>query len=194
MGSALSPRAAASLRGPRCGILPSKIVADSPELPVATGLDPFQRECVQLFVRAAQALSIPRSVGEIYGLLFGSREPLAMDDIIDRLNISKGSASQGLRWLRDMGAVRTIYVAGDRRDHFEAEVELRKLAFGYLRESVEPHLHRGVDHLERLDNAVASAPSGESRKFAEGRTKKLRRWHRFATQILPLFLRVAEKF
>lgn len=157
-------------------------------------LTPFQHECIHLFVRAAQVLSVPRSVGEIYGLLYGSREPLAMDDIIAALNISKGSASQGLRWLRDIGAVRPSYVAGDRRDHFEAETELRKLAFGFLRESVDPHLQRGVEHLDRAERTLEELPSGEDRKFAEGRLKKLRRWHRFGAQILPVFLRIAEKF
>src|SRR6201994_3494474 len=88
-------------------------------------LGPFQHECINLFVHAAQMLSIPRSVGEIYGLLYSSQEPLAMDEVIDRLSMSKGSGSQGLRWLRDIGAVRTSYVAGDRRDFFVAETELR---------------------------------------------------------------------
>jgi DNA-binding transcriptional regulator GbsR (MarR family) len=153
----------------------------------------FQGECINLFVHAAQALSIPRSVGEIFGLLYGSDEPLAMDDVIARLDMSKGSASQGLRWLRDMGAVRTIYVTGDRRDHFVAETELRKLAFGFLRESVEPHLSHGVDYLDRLDKTIPAIPT-DKRKFADGRLKKLRRWHRFISQILPMFLRIAEKF
>ena len=139
-------------------------------------------------------LSVPRSVGEIYGLLYSSREALNMDDVIERLSISKGSASQGLRTLRDIGAVRTTYVAGDRRDFFVAETELRKLAFGFLRESVEPHLNRGVDYLQRVGEAVPSIKSKEERDFAEGRVKKLRRWHRFVSHVLPLLLRVAAKF
>jgi HTH-type transcriptional regulator, glycine betaine synthesis regulator len=154
----------------------------------------FQRECINLFVHAAHMLSIPRSVGEIYGLLYSSPNPLTMDDVIDQLSISKGSASQGLRSLRDIGAVRTTYVTGDRRDFFVAETELRKLAFGFLRESIEPHLNRGVDHLQRMDESLVAIPAGEPKRFAEGRVKKLRRWHRFASQMLPLLLRVAAKF
>jgi DNA-binding transcriptional regulator GbsR (MarR family) len=157
-------------------------------------LAPFQRECINLFVHAAQMLSIPRSVGEIFGLLYSSSEPLAMDDVIEKLSMSKGSASQGLRWLRDIGAVRTSYVAGDRRDFFVAETELRKLAFGFLRESIEPHLDRGVDYLTRVEEAIPELQGAEARRFADGRLRKLRRWHRFASQILPLLLRVAAKF
>ncbi len=160
--------------------------------PVA--MSSFQRECINVFVHGAQMLSVPRSMGEIFGLLYSSRQPLSMDDVIESLAISKGSASQGLRWLRDIGAVRTTYIAGDRRDFFEAETELRKLAFGFLRESIEPHLSRGQDYLVRVDGAIPELPAGEARRFAEGRAKKLRRWHRFLSQVLPLLLRVAAKF
>ncbi|HVE16874.1 MAG TPA: hypothetical protein VNB29_09055 [Chthoniobacterales bacterium] len=155
---------------------------------------PFQRECINLFVHAAGALSIPRSVGEIYGLLFASERPLPMDSIIGQLNISKGSASQGLRWLRDVGAVRAEYVTGDRRDYFTAETELRKLVLGFLRETMQPRLDRGKDYLTRLDDTLKEIPKSDQREFAESRLKKLRRWQRFASQIFPLFLRVAGKF
>lgn len=160
---------------------------EQPSSPVR--LTSFQRECVNVFVHAAQVLSLPRSIGEIYGLLYGSNEPLTMDDVIERLEMSKGSASQGLRWLRSVNAVRSTYVAGDRRDHFVAETELRRLALGFLRESVEPRLNRGVDYLARLQETLTDVPPGESRRFAEERLGKLRRWHRVMTQILPLFLR-----
>src|SRR5689334_9414028 len=80
-------------------------------------------EIIDLFVQFSSALGQPRSVAEIYGLLFISRQPLAMDEMIHRLRLSKGSTSQGLRFLRNLGAVRMIYVAGDRRAHYEAVAE-----------------------------------------------------------------------
>lgn len=163
-------------------------------VPLKGALAPFQHECIHLFVHASQMLSIPKSVGEIYGLLYSSPSPLTMDEVIERLSMSKGSASQGLRALRNIGAVRTTYVVGDRRDYFVADTELRNLAFGFLRESVEPHLNRGLHDLERIGETIPIISSSDERRFAEGRVKKLRRWHRFAFQVLPLLLRVASKF
>jgi len=160
----------------------------------ATELQPFQRECINLFVRAAQVLSIPRSVGEIYGLLYSSPEPISMDGIIQSLAISKGSASQGLRWLRNIGAVRTSYVPGDRRDFFEAETELRKLAFGFLRDSIEPHLQRGVEHLARANGSLESIEDQKMKHFAERRLNKLRNWHGLFSRILPLLARLGGRF
>lgn len=149
----------------------------------------FENECIELFVHAAQVLSVPRSVGEIYGLLYASPHPIHMDYIMERLEMSKGSVSQGLRWLRDLGAVRSQYIPGDRRDHYVAVTELRKLASGFLHERVLPHLRSGEDYLERLDHLAAEVP-GEHRKFAKDRMSKVKTWHRVATKIIPLFLRV----
>ena len=52
-------------------------------------------------------LGMPRSVGEIYGLLYFSEAPLSMDQIANKLEMSLGSASQGLKTLRSLKAVRT---------------------------------------------------------------------------------------
>src|SRR5476651_1311695 len=74
-------------------------------------LNPVEVEVIHLFVLLSSALGQPASVAEIYGLLFVSPQPLTQDEFTGRLNLSKGSASQGLRYLLDLGAVRTVYVA-----------------------------------------------------------------------------------
>src|SRR5262245_56308249 len=83
-------------------------------------LNPLEAEVIALFVQMSRALGQPRSLGEIYGLLFISARPLAMDDLIERLGLSKGSASMGLRFLRNAGAIKMVYVPADRRVHYEA--------------------------------------------------------------------------
>src|SRR5881296_1941262 len=80
-------------------------------------LSELETEIIDLFVQLSRLFGQPRSLAEIYGLLFISARPLAMDHLIERLRMSKGSASQGLKFLRNIGAVRTVYVAGDRRAH-----------------------------------------------------------------------------
>ena len=102
----------------------------------ATGLNPVEMKSIGLFVQFSQALGQPRSVAEIYGLLFISHLPLSLDEIIARLNMSRGSGSQGLNYLLDLGAVRTVYVSGQRRVHYEAVAELRNLAGRFLHQQI----------------------------------------------------------
>ena len=49
-------------------------------------------ESIDFFVRMMSIMGFPRSVGEIYGLLYFSQQPLSMDKIMDKLRISLGSA------------------------------------------------------------------------------------------------------
>ncbi|MDB6078791.1 MAG: hypothetical protein JWO82_2538, partial [Akkermansiaceae bacterium] len=100
--------------------------------------DSLEMQVVQVFVDGVRVLGLPRSLGELYGLLFISPEPLALDDLVSRLGISKGSASQGLRALKDLGAVKEIDVEGARRTYFEADIDLKRLVGGFIREQIRP--------------------------------------------------------
>jgi HTH-type transcriptional regulator, glycine betaine synthesis regulator len=154
---------------------------------------PARQECergvIDLFVRLAGLIGVPRSVGELYGFLYISPQPQPMDALSRRLALSKGATSQGLKFLRSVGAVRVVYVPGDRRDHFTAEVELRKLAEGFLREQVLPHVHSGRDRLSRLESTVNDLPEEERDWYAE-RMHRLTHWQQRADRFLPLLVRL----
>jgi DNA-binding transcriptional regulator GbsR (MarR family) len=152
-------------------------------------LNPVEVEVIHLFVQFSRALKQPPSVAEIYGLLFVSPRPLPQDDFGDRLNMSKGSASQGLRYLLDLGAVRTVYVAGDRRVHYEAVAELRNLAGRFVRQQL---LNNFEDSGVRLDRIAIEAQKlgGKQRECAIGRAKMLKSWERNIKKILPILLAV----
>ena len=149
-------------------------------------LDDWEEAVVDLFLNAAHSVGLPRSVGQIYGLLFCRDEPLAMDDIMNLLSISKGSASQGLRSLRRLGAVNSRYFLGNRKEHFAAEIRLRKLVAGFLKEQAEPHLEKGEARLLQLGQLVAEAKNEESSIRGRRREKILSSWHRQVGKLLPL--------
>jgi DNA-binding transcriptional regulator GbsR (MarR family) len=157
-----------------------------------TSLAPHEREVVDIFVRLSRLLGQPPSIGEIYGMLFISPQPLAMDGLMDRLGLSKGSASQGLKFLRNLGAVRMVTVPGERRVHYEAVAELRKLAGRFLREKIEPHLGEGDERLDRAEQMLAGLPD-EQREYAARRITMLRSWGRNSRRVLPLVVRVLGK-
>ena len=133
--------------------------------PLVVKLPPFrtdvEREVIAHFVDLSRALGQPRSYAELYGLLFISPRPLPMDDLVARLNISKGSASQGLKFLRDIGAVRAVELDDDRRTHYEAVAELRHLAGRFLRDQIGPQLVGNEARLERLADGVGEIADAE---------------------------------
>lgn len=154
-----------------------------------SGLSPVEMEVIQLFVQFSRAVGQPRSIAEIYGLLFVSHRALTLDDLVERLQLSKGSASQGLKYLRELGAVRAVEMANERRMHYEAVAELRNLAGNFLHQQVSTHLSDSSDRLDRI-SAHAQTLTGEARRHAVNRVKLLQSWEKNGRRILPFLLKM----
>ena len=148
----------------------------------------LESEVVALFVRVADLLNLPRSVGELYGVLYISEEPLCLDDLRLKLRISKGSTSQGLKILRSFGAIRKVYVPGDRKDFYVAESSLRKIAGGFASEQIQPHLESGSERLEQI-RVLLEEEEGRSEAMEE-RVERLENWQKRANQVLPVVLKL----
>ena len=152
-------------------------------------LAPLETEVIALFVHLARLVNVPKSAAEIYGLLFISPRPLGMDEIVLRLSLSKGSASQGLKLLRGFNAVRLVYVAGKRNDHYEAELELRHLVQALLRDKWEAHFVSGQQRLSRILALLHELQTPE-RETVGSRVEKLRDWQQSGDELLPLMRKV----
>ena len=146
-------------------------------------------ESIDFFVRMMSILGLPRSVGEIYGLLYFNSKPLSMDLISSRLNISIGSASRGLKTLRALKAVRTTYIPGDRRDHYSAESEFRRLFSTFLKDEIMPHLESAEDRIRKMDDEIASLQV-EEKDFFNIRIEKLKRLTKASKRLLPLLAKL----
>lgn len=163
---------------------------------------PFESECVDLFASVAASLSVPKSIGQIYGLLYASPEPLGFSEIVDRLDISKGSVSQGLNLLKGLGAI--IELGPNRRRNsspdypgtdgtvrnvkavFEPELSLRRLVSGVLRERIAPLAVAGGGRLQNL-NRLAREAGGDQRFYTE-RVRQLDGWRRRLRTVLPVIV------
>lgn len=170
--------------------LKNKTIATSAPDSSATdlvGLSEVEREFILFFVQMAQSLSLPRSIGEIFGFLFSAEAPLPFEDVVSRLGISKGAASQGLRFLVKHGAVSLHYIPRDRRTFYIAETSMRKLFGNALAESVRPHLESNRRLIDNLEQAVGEAlPSDPGASTLAQRVNSLRTWNEKALQLLPL--------
>ena len=143
----------------------------------------LELESIDFFVRMMGILGMPRSVGEIYGLLYFSEAALSMDKIASRLEISIGSASQGLKTLKSLKAVHSIYVSGDRRDHYTAETEFRKLFSSFINDEIMPHLESANERISRMERTLA-----EEKKLDEFhliRIEKLKKLTKTGSRLLP---------
>jgi DNA-binding transcriptional regulator GbsR (MarR family) len=146
--------------------------------------DRLEVESIDFFVRMMSMLGMPKSVGEIYGLLYFSKTPLPMDQIVYRLGMSLGSASQGLKTLRSLKAVKTTYIPGDRRDHYLAETEFRRLFANFIKEEITPHMESAKERIQRMEDALSSH-DGQKDEFYHIRIEKLKKLTRAGGRLLP---------
>jgi len=144
---------------------------------------------IELGVAAATAFSLPRSVGSIFGLIFACPQPIGLEDLVEKLEISRGSASMGLNFLLKMGAIKQAEVEGIRRALYEPEMSLRRLLDGLLQATILPHLQSGGEKLENLETLL-SEESPADRKILAKRIVTLRAWKRKVEQLAPLAARV----
>lgn len=153
------------------------------------GKKDFEAECSQLFGAVVDVWGVPHSVGQIYGVLFASPEPLCFSDIVMRLKISKGSASQGIHSLLALRAVKMVSSdrmagLGSTRDYYEPELALRKLVSGVLRERIAPIAAAGADHFLRLQR-LAQIEEKEN-PFLVERVGQIETWRKRFKTVLPV--------
>jgi DNA-binding transcriptional regulator GbsR (MarR family) len=151
-------------------------------------LSELEVEAIEMFINFLKLIGLPKSVGEIYGLLFVASRPLAMDEIIARLGLSLGAASQGLKLLRSLGAVRVVYERGNRRDHYVADLELSRFATVFIKEELQPRIETALQRVERMEGSLDElAP--EERRTTEERIDRLKHWLDKGQKILPWLIR-----
>ena len=136
----------------------------------STSLEPWEISIIDSFVRAASLIGLPRSIGEIYGVVYCSAEPINFEQIVERLGISRGSVSQGLKTLRQIGAVRTHYLPGVRIDHYIAELSMERLV--------------------AIGDQVAAIAAAPQRAHAAARLNTLKTWQARIRKLLPVMLTV----
>lgn len=149
------------------------------------------QDMIEACGRMCQILGLPRSTGQIFGLLYFSSKPLSLDRMAKLLGISKGSASMGTRQLAAWGAVRKVWVRGQRRDYYEAISDLGNLIRGSYNNLIKPRFTSSRERLDRLRQNLekdiqSGAISSEESELLRTRLQTLEKLQRKASQILPL--------
>jgi DNA-binding transcriptional regulator GbsR (MarR family) len=163
------------------------VLAEAPRQK-ASGLSDLEVESIEMFINFLRLLGWPKSVGEIYGLLFVSAQPLAMDDIMTRTGMSLGAASQGLKLLREFGAVRTVCMPGARKDHYIASGELSRFATSYIEEELLPRMRTAQERIKRMERMMLYM-SETDRQLPAERIDRLKYWLGKGQKVVPWLVR-----
>jgi len=130
-------------------------------------MSPLKPETLRDFVEAWGAMGslwgINRSVARVHALLMASEDPLSLDEIAERLQMSKGNASMSLRDLRTFGVVRQVEAPGDRRDFYVTEPDVWTMFFRILSERKRREFDPARDAIRTLVEQAGATGSVRDR-------------------------------
>ncbi|MCG3203760.1 MAG: hypothetical protein KCHDKBKB_00432 [Elusimicrobia bacterium] len=141
----------------------------------------------------AESLSFNKSVGQIFGLLYLSSTPLSLDEISTQLSMSKGNASINLRYLESWGAVRSVAMSGTRRDHYEANKNLKEIVLRRVEEGIVRRLDLAEERMVSILSLMAGVGTQLSSKKKIQEFQKLIHASRQALKLLPMVFKFFPK-
>ena len=104
--------------------------------------------------RLAATVGVSRVIGQLYAMLFLSEKPLCLDDMVERLKISKGNASLNIRKLESLGVAKRVWVKGDRKDFYEAELDFEKIIKGGLIDIARSRMKIALDAVTETEDLI----------------------------------------
>lgn len=132
-------------------------------------------DATNLFIRRwgemGATWGISRTMAEVHALLYMASEPLCTDDVMERLAISRGSASMNLRELVNWGLIERVHRRGDRKEYFEAEKNVWQMFETISRERRRREVLPIMETIERCLTMIDEQRSGlrgREAKDAEG--------------------------
>lgn len=112
------------------------------------------------------------TMAQVYALLYCVEQPLNTDEIMERLQISRGSANMNLRSLVDWSLVEQTTLQGSRKDHYVAETDVWTVTARIIEkreeQEVQPvrqHLEAVAEHLVPEDETLDERPDADQELY-----------------------------
>src|SRR6476659_8783784 len=155
------------------------------------------RTAQDLFIRRwgemGQTWGINRTMAEIHAFLYITAQPQCTDDVMDRLNISRGNASMSLRALCDWGIIRRMHKRGERREFFESLSDVWEMfsiiAAERKRREMDPVLETIKQCQKLLDEqSIGKAAKQEAVQITRQRLEGMEEFMRLTNKVFQQFI------
>jgi len=124
------------------------------------------------------------SVARVHGLLIVTETPWCLDDIAQRLSISKSNVSTSLKELRSWGVIRKTFLSGDRREFYVCEPDVWKMLFSIMRERKKREFDPLVSNIQTILESAKDSPDGIALERLKQMEQMLETFHALATKLL----------
>ncbi len=141
-----------------------------------------------------------RNMGRVWAVLYLSPDPLSAEDLRQLLKLSSGAVSMTLSELSRWGVVRKVWVQGERRDFYAAEVQLWRMISRVFNEREKGEITMAIDAFEEalaMLDTIRTGPDVDAKTRARvelqrSRIGQLLELARLGQRLLDVFLSTAK--
>ncbi len=134
-------------------------------------LSPSEAAVSDVVGRLIEFWGFKRNMGRVWTVLYLSPDPLSAEDLRHALKLSSGAVSMTLSELARWGVVRKVWIQGERKDFYTAEVQLWRMISRVFSERERSEVVAAIDAFEealrQLDRIGKSAGDASARARAE---------------------------
>jgi len=133
---------------------------------------------------------INRTMAEIHALLYICERALCMDEIMERVQISRGSVSMNLRHLMEWDLVRRVHQPAGRKEYFLAETDVWRIFEAITRHRKRRELEPIIETIRRARDMVKPEMKG----LSDPQANRARIYHTRLKQMLEFLETVSGLF
>lgn len=118
-----------------------------------------------------------RNMGRIWAVLYLSPDPLSAEELREALSLSSGAVSMTLSELSRWGVVRKVWVQGERKDYYAAEVQLWRMISRVFNERERAEITSAIDAFEEALTSLQkhrTSTDPETRARADLQAERIR--------------------
>jgi len=160
-------------------------------------IEDIRNDLIHVIGEKAEKFGFSRIAGQLEGLLLFSRQPMSLDEMAERLEVSKGSVSTNIRLLERWKVARKVYHKGARKNFYEIRGNIWEIETEIMSTIVKDEIERGksiMSNSEKDLNKIKEKSTEEKEEiaFLQQRFSEINEYIESAEHILNLFLKQGE--
>ena len=125
----------------------------------------------------SQDLGLGRIIGEVMAVIYVTKDPLSLDDIAAKLDLSKAAISIATRQLDKLSLLERVRTRGDRKTYYKTSEHFSASLQKGILEMLRAKLQSGKEVFEQVDKILEKVEDTEDKDYLASqleRAKKIR--------------------
>lgn len=161
---------------------------------MAKTIEDIRNDLIHVIGEKAEKFGFSRIAGQLEGLLLFTNKPMSLDEMAERLEVSKGSVSTNIRLLERWKVVRKVYHRGARKNFYEIRGNIWDIETEIMSTIVKDEIERVKSLMSNCKtdlNAIQGTTEEENAEisFLQQRFSEINEYIESAEHILSLLLK-----